>query len=151
MLASVAAWLHIAAVVVAIGGSAFALLILRPLAMRTLEPPAAMALMGAVQARFRWAIWGGIVVLILTGLWTSYSFRGVDNLEALTSTSFGRTLAVKSALSLLLFGVALSITLPWARLDWFRQRQVTFMRLNLALATVIVLLAALLVRRGGIF
>ncbi|MSQ41024.1 MAG: hypothetical protein EXR55_05085 [Dehalococcoidia bacterium] len=151
MLAGIVAWLHVVAVVVGIGGSAFVLFVLRPLALRTLEPPVAMRLMGAVQARFRWVIWGAILTFIVTGLWTAVAFRGMTSLDALFTTAFGRTLVVKSLLALLLFAGAFSVTLPVPWLAWFRQRQFYIMRMNLVLAAIIVLLATLLVRRGGVF
>ena len=135
---------------VVVGGSAFALLFLRPLMLKNLEPAVAMGLMGAIQARFRWVIWIGIVILIVTGAWMSGVYRGITDMDGLTATSFGQALSVKSLLSLLLYASALSITLPWGWLGWFRVRQLVFMRLNLVLATVIVLLAALLVRNGGL-
>ena len=152
MLASIAVWMHIVALVVAIGGSAFTLLVLRPLALRVLEPPVAMRLMGAVQARFRWVVWVAILGLIVTGLWSSMEFRNITSLDALFDTDFGRTLFVKSLLSLLLFANALAITLPFSWLAWFRQRAPTIMWVNLVLAAIIVLFASLMVRRGeGIF
>ena len=151
VLASIVAWLHIGAVVVAIGGATFVLFVLRPLALRILEPPVAMQLVGAIQARFRWVVWGAIIVLIVTGLWTSIAFRGVSSVEALFDTSFGRTLLVKSLLALALFAGVLAATLPLSWLAWFRQHQVGVMRFNLTVAAVVVLLATLLVRYGGVF
>ena len=149
--ASIMAWLHILAVVLAIGGSAYALLYLRPQAMKLLDPAQAMRLMGGVQARFRWVIWSSIVVFIVTGAWLAWEFRGIQNTDVLVNTSFGRTLLVKSVLALVLFANALAVTLPWRRLAWFRQRQVVIMRTNLLLAGVIVLLASFMLRHGGLF
>jgi uncharacterized membrane protein len=151
VLSSLVAWVHIATVVVAIGGAAFVLLMLRPLALRTLEPPIAGRLMGAVQARFRWVQWAAIVLFIVTGIWSAVQFRGMTSLEAVFDTAFGRTLLVKSILALLLFANALAVTLPLRRLAWFRQRQPTIIAINLVLAAIIVLLASFMVRRGGLF
>jgi len=150
-LAGIMAWLHIGAVVVAVGGGAFALLFLRPQALRVLEAPVAMRLMGAVQARFRWVVWAAIVVFVVTGLWLGWEFRRIRDVDALMDNSFGRTLLVKSVLALLLILIALAITLPWRRLGWFRQRQVPLQWANLVLAGAIVLLATFMVRRGGLF
>lgn len=148
--ASIMAWLHVIAVVLAIGGSAFVLIFLRPQALKLLETPHAVRLMGGVQARFRWVMWGAIVVFIVTGVWLAWEFRGIRDVDALVSTSFGRTLLIKSILALVLFANALAITVPWRRLAWFRQRQVVIMQTNLLLAGVIVLLATFMVRRGGL-
>ena len=149
--ASFVAWVHIAAVVVAIGGSALVLLFLRPLALKTLEPPVAMRLMGGLQMRFRWAIWGAILLLVVTGVLSSWAFRGMTSLDALFTTAFGQALVIKSVLAALLFTGALAITLPLSWLGWFRQRAPTIMWINLLLATIIVLVASFMVRRGGLF
>ena len=149
--ASVMAWLHILAVVVAIGGSAFALIFLRPRALALMEPPEAMRLMGAVQMRFRWAVWTALVAFVVTGVYLAWEFRGVTTVDALFDSSFGRTLLVKSLLALVLFAGALSVTLPFAWLGWARQRQLVILRTNLVVAAVIVLLATFMVRSGGLF
>ena len=151
VLASIVAWAHIGAVVVAVGGSAFVLFVLRPLVLRTMEPSVAMSLMGAVQLRFRWLIWGAILVLVVTGVWMAMEFRGITSLQALTHTSFGQTLVVKSLLSIVFFAGALSVTLPISWLASFRRHQVAIFRFNLLGAVVITLLATLMVRQGGVF
>ena len=148
--ASIMAWLHIMAVVVAVGGSAFALLMLRPTALTLMEPAEAMRLMGAVQARFRWTVWTAIAVFVVTGVYLAWEYRGIDSVDLLFDTTFGRTLFVKSVLAIVLFAGVLSVTLPVSWLAWFRQRQVTILRLNLAVATVIVLFATFMIRRGGL-
>ena len=151
IVSSLVGWVHITAVVVVIGGSALVLLFLRPLALKTLEPPVAMGLMGALQMRFRWAIWGAILLLVVTGVWSAVAFRGMTSLDALFNTPFGQALLIKSVLAAVLFGNALAITLPLSWLGWFRKRAPTIMHINLVLATVIILVASFLVRRGGLF
>ena len=150
-LASIVAWVHIVTVVVAIGGAAFMLLVLRPLAMRTLEPPVMGQLMGAVMARFRWVQWGAITIFVVTGVWMAVQFRGITSFDALFNNDFGRALFIKSMLALVLFANALAVTLPLSRLAWFRRRQPTIIAINLALAAIIVLLASFMVRGGGRF
>ena len=140
-LSSLVAWVHIVTVVVAIGGAAFMLLVLRPLAMRTLEPPVMGQLMGAIAARFRWVQWGAIALFVVTGVWMAVQFRGITSFDALFNNDFGRALFIN----------ALAVTLPLSRLAWFRQRQPTIIAINLALAAIIVLLASFMVRGGGRF
>ena len=66
-------------------------------------------------------------------------------------TAKRRTLFVKSLLALLLFAGVFAGTLPLSWLAWARQRAVPIMRMNIVVATLIVLLAAFMVRAGGLF
>ena len=149
--ASVMAWLHIMAVVVAVGATVFVVFFLRPKAMAVLEPPQVGALMGAIGLRVRWVAWSAIAIFIVTGLYLAVELRGITSVDALFDTSFGRTLFVKSLLALLLFAGVFAGTLPLSWLAWARQRAIPIMRMNIVVATIIVLLAAFMVRSGGIF
>ncbi|HSV52037.1 MAG TPA: CopD family protein [Burkholderiaceae bacterium] len=60
--------LHIAAAIVWMGGMAFALLALRPVATAQLQPPARLPLMAAVLGRFFLLVWICIALLAATGL-----------------------------------------------------------------------------------
>ena len=147
----IVAGVHIGAVVAAIGGTAFVLFILRPVVLGTMPPPDAMRVMAAIQMRFRWVIWASISVLVVTGLYLASEFHGIRSFGDLWNGSFAKTLTIKSLLSLVLFGGALSVTLPLPWLAWFRQRQPVVMRTNLILAATIVVLASLMIRSGGVF
>ncbi len=149
--ASVMAWLHIMAVVVAVGATVFVVFFLRPKAMAVLEPPQVGALMGAIGLRVRWVAWSAVAIFIVTGLYLAVELRGITSVDALFDTSFGRTLFVKSLLALLLFAGVFAGTLPLSWLAWARQRAIPIMRMNIVVATIIVLLAAFMVRSGGIF
>ena len=149
--ASVMAWLHIMAVVVAVGATVFVVFFLRPKAMAVLEPLQVGALMGAIGLRVRWVAWSAVAIFIVTGLYLAVELRGITSVDALFDTSFGRTLFVKSLLALLLFAGVFAGTLPLSWLAWARQRAIPIMRMNIVVATIIVLLAAFMVRSGGIF
>ena len=139
ILAGIISWLHISAAVFTVGGITFILLTLRPATMAALEPPTVGKLMGQIALRFRWVVWLAMV------------YRGLTGPSDAMTTSYGRTLLIKALLSLVLFASALLTTLPMKRLAWFRARALTFQRLNAALAFIIILLATLMVRAGGIF
>ncbi len=149
--ASVMAWLHIMAVVVAVGSTIFVVAFLRPMAMAVLEPPQVGALMGPLALRLRWVAWAAVAIFVVTGLYLAVELRGITSLDALFDTSFGRTLFVKSLLALLLFAGIFSGTLPLSWLAWARQRAIPIMKMNIVVATLIVLLAAFMVRAGGLF
>ena len=150
-VASVMAWLHIMAVVLAVGGTVFVVYFVRPQAMAVLEPPQAGQLMGAIAMRARWMAWAALGVFVVTGLYLAVELRGITTVDALFDTSFGRTLFVKSLLALVLFAGVLAGTLPLSWLAWARQRALPIMRMNIVVATLIVLLAAFMVRAGGLF
>ncbi len=59
--------LHLAAAVIWLGGMAFVLAALRPVALAQLPPPVRLALMTGVLHRFFLAVWVCIVVLLATG------------------------------------------------------------------------------------
>ena len=149
--ASVMAWLHIMAVVVAVGSTIFVVAFLRPMAMAVLEPPQVGALMGPLALRLRWVAWAAVAIFVVTGLYLAVELRGITSLDALFGTSFGRTLFVKSLLALLLFAGIFAGTLPLSWLAWARQRAIPIMKMNIVVATLIVLLAAFMVRAGGLF
>lgn len=67
ILLSVVNWLHLLATVAWIGGMAYNLLVLLPVAGKTLEPPLVGKLMDAVVERFRILVYISIVILIATG------------------------------------------------------------------------------------
>ena len=59
--------LHLAAAIVWLGGIAFMLLALRPVAIAQLAPPTRIPLLAAVLARFFVAVWVAIALLAVTG------------------------------------------------------------------------------------
>jgi len=67
--------LHLAAGIVWLGGMAFVLCALRPVAIAQLQPPQRLPLLSAVLARFFVAVWLSIAVLLLTG---AFMLAGVD-------------------------------------------------------------------------
>ncbi len=153
-VSSIVAWFHIVAVVVSIGGAAVNLIVFRPAVMKTLDPPTMGKLMGAVQMRMRYVQWTAIVVLLVTGLYMAVVVRGINTMDDLTSTMFGRTLSVKAVLALVLFTLALIATLPLKATAKLRQNPRLMLRIvhiNVGLAAIIVFLASFLMRRGGLF
>ncbi len=59
--------LHLAAAVIWLGGMAFVLGALRPVAVKQLPPPARLALMAQVMGRFFLAVWVCIATLLVSG------------------------------------------------------------------------------------
>ncbi|MCF8209357.1 MAG: hypothetical protein K9K38_08145, partial [Rhodoferax sp.] len=63
-------FLHVAGVVVWVGGMFFAWMCLRPVAAANLEPPARLTLWRDVFSRFFPWVWAAVLAILLTGLWT---------------------------------------------------------------------------------
>jgi uncharacterized membrane protein len=62
--------LHIAGVLVWVGGMFFAWMCWRPVAAQQLEPPARLRLWAAVFARFFPWVWVAVAAILASGLWT---------------------------------------------------------------------------------
>ena len=62
-------FLHLAGVVIWVGGMFFAWMCLRPVAAANLEPPARLKLWADVFARFFPWVWGSVLVILLSGTW----------------------------------------------------------------------------------
>lgn len=62
-------FIHLAGVVVWVGGMFFAWMCLRPVAAVHLEPPARLKLWAHVFARFFPWVWGSVAAILLSGVW----------------------------------------------------------------------------------
>lgn len=67
-LAPLLLFLHVAAVVVWVGGMFFAYVCLRPVAVEVLQPPLRLALWKGVFDRFFPAVWAAVALILLSGL-----------------------------------------------------------------------------------
>lgn len=145
MVVPISLWLHIAAVVTAIGGSAFVLFVLRPALLATLGPEDRERVMEQVRARFHPILWVSIGVIAVTGLAAAGSLQ-VLRPEVLFGTTYGQMLTIKVLLALVLFASALLITLPLPALARFRERTPQYLRMNVSIAVLIILIAVMLRR-----
>lgn len=66
---SIFKFLHMAGVVVWVGGMFFAWMCLRPVAAANLEPPTRLKLWADVFARFFPWVWGSVSAILLSGTW----------------------------------------------------------------------------------
>ncbi|MCD2450006.1 CopD family protein [Methylicorpusculum oleiharenae] len=73
---SLAITLHLLASVIWVGGMFFAYMALRPVAAQLLEAPMRLTLWAQVFERFFPYVWGSIIILLLTGLWITFSVLG---------------------------------------------------------------------------
>jgi uncharacterized membrane protein len=133
-------WLHLAGVVVAVGGTAFVRLILLP-SFVAIDPQARQRVMAGVARAFYPTLWWAILAILVSGLFNLHvAFQaGID-------PAYLAVLAGKILLALILFAVAFAVTLPWPALAEFQRRRPRWLAVNLGLAAVILLLSAILRR-----
>lgn len=139
MVVSISLWLHIAAVVLAIGGTSFVLFVLGP-TLRKASPEAQQQVMAGVRARFFPIVWGCIAIILISGLAAAGSLQ-VLRPQVLFNTTYGALLLTKIVLALILFACALLITLPSESLARFRARATQYQRMIVSIAVIIILIA----------
>ncbi len=136
---SVSLWLHIAAVVLAIGGTSFVLFVLGP-TLRRVPGEAQQQIFAGIRTRFFPIVWGCIAVILLSGLAAAGSLQ-VLRPQVLFGTTYGWLLTTKILLALILFTCALLITLPNEGLARFRARATQYQRMIVSIAVIIILIA----------
>jgi len=134
-------WIHLTAVVMSIGGIAFLLFVLRP-SIGNLPSEQRERLAEQVMSRFRWVIWSAILVILVSGF---YSIRAYY-WEAAWGKSW-ELLTVKIVLALLVFVVAIGLTLPFKFCNWVRAHTQIWLAIALGLAAAVIYISAYL-RRG---
>jgi uncharacterized membrane protein len=134
-------WVHLMAGVVGLGGMGFMLLILIP-ALGVLSADQRDALSKAVAGRFRWASWGAMTLLVLSGLYNVRRYYWEEPWDRAW-----KFLTLKILLSFALFAIVLGLTIPLRMLDRMRARRRTWLIVAFILGVVVVLISAYL-RRG---
>jgi len=134
-------WVHVTAAVMGLGGLGFLLLILIP-SLRALSAEQREQLSKAVAARFRWASWSAMTLLLITGLYNIRRYYWEE--------PWGRAwkfLALKILLAFTLFGIVLGLTIPLRVFERLRARRRMWLLVAFILGVVIILISAYL-RRG---
>ncbi|MFN0074747.1 MAG: CopD family protein [Chloroflexota bacterium] len=140
MVVSISLWLHIVAVVLAIGGTSFILFVLGPTLRRGVAGEAQQQIFAGIRGRFFPIVWGSIAVILISGLAAAGSLQ-VLRPQVLFGTTYGWLLTTKIVLALMLFTCALLITLPNEGLARFRARAVQYQRMIVSIAVIIILIA----------
>jgi uncharacterized membrane protein len=70
-----ALWLHLLGVVVWVGGMFFAYMVLRPAAVRLLEPPLRLPLWSQVLTHFFMWVWLAVLLILVSGLFMVFSLE----------------------------------------------------------------------------
>ena len=110
-------FLHIAAAVVWLGGIAFMVFAMRPVAAKQLPPPLRMPFMAQVLRRFFVAVWVSIGLLLLTGLTMMLSV-GMKNAPVGWHLMFGIGIVMFAIFGHLYFGPFRRMKLAVGASDW---------------------------------
>lgn len=153
-------WLHMLATVVWIGGLAALSLIVLPAARKTLDPKAFSALLTQLQDRIQRVGWFSLALLVVTGLFQMSSNANYKGFLTI-SNQWASAILIKH----LVIGVMILVSgyVTWGlfpslqrmallraagrsiderQVEQIQQREIIFMRLNLFLSVVVLLLTA---------
>ena len=133
--------MHLTAAVISVGGLAFLLLVLTP-SLGNLPPAQRDLSAKQVIDRFRWVLWTAIIVLLVSGLYNVREYYW----EVAWGKSWG-LLTVKIILALVVFVIALALTLPLKLFNWVRARRQVWLSVAVGLAVTVIFISAYL-RRG---
>ena len=143
--------LHLLAVVLWVGGMAFALFALRP-SLAALSPPQRLVVMAGVLARFLPAVGIAIIVSVVTGGWLLLEYGGLGAAPWGVHTMIGLGVLMILVYFYLYFAVHPRLRAKVAGADWpaagaLAERMRRWIGVNLLLG-VLVILAAILGRPG---
>ena len=137
----VAQWVHLAAAVAAVGGVLYVRVVLMK-SLRALPPEHAPLVLKAAGRRFHPLLWTAIALLFVSGLYNV----AIAAARGVADPLYWRLLGVKVLLALVLFALALAVTVPTPALANFQRRRPQVLAVNLVLAAVILYLSAYLRR-----
>lgn len=142
--AVISRWVHISAVIVAIGGTAFLRLVLHPTVQTALNDETRAALKSALVHRWARFVHVAILFIILSGTYNAVvmfpQHKPVEGEPPLYHILFG----VKMMLALGLFFIAIAVTGRSKAFAGMRNRMVRWTAINLVIAGAIVLISNVL-------
>jgi uncharacterized membrane protein len=137
--------LHLSGIVVWVGGMFFAYMVLRPVAAGVLQPPERLRLWNGVFARFFGWVWGAIIAILLSGLYTIYLYGGMAHVGHYVHVMLLLGLAMAAIFAYVFFGCYVPFTLHVDKERWKeaaamlnRIRQLVAINLTLGFLTLAV-------------
>ncbi|HEY8370439.1 MAG TPA: hypothetical protein VIM86_14100 [Thermodesulfobacteriota bacterium] len=140
-LAALGQWLHLGAAVAAVGGVLYLRVVLLA-SLRAVPAEQRAIVLEAAGRRFHPILWASIAILIVTGLQNVALGAAAHAANPL----YWRLLGLKVVLALVLFALALGLSLPLPALAGLKRRRPQVLVVNLLLAAAILLLSAMLRR-----
>ncbi len=133
-------WLHIAGVIVGIGGAVFVRVALLP-ALSKVDQATAQTVSGEAIRRYRPILHTAILAIIVSGIYNFINLRPAPGAEI--ASVYVRLFSTKIVLALTIFTVAILLTSSKPR-EVVRRNRATFLAVNLILAAIIIFLSAYL-------
>jgi len=126
-------FVHVLAVVLAVGGMHYVMTVLMPVA-KQMGPPGGPQLMERASKKFHVIVWIAIVLLLLSGLHLLFArgWLGRPDTRGLMLLKIGLALAV--------FAISLGLSLPLPALANFQKKRALFLRVNVVLAMIVIFL-----------
>lgn len=141
LLTLVLRWAHISAAILAIGGAAFQLLVLRPASDSVLDTEEHARLRDAIRARWSRVVFGCIFVLLLTGFANFYLLVLAPKIPAMPYHMF---FGPKVLLAFFVFFIASALAGRSPGLAGIRAKSSTWLALLVVLGAAIVLVSGML-------
>ena len=139
-LAIVVRWIHLASVIVAVGGTVFIRLIVHPTARATLPSEVGSQFGPALLRRWTRVLHSCIALILLSGAYNTVVQFARHKGQPLYHGLWG----TKVLLALALFFIAIAVTGRSPAFERMRQKRPLWMGVNIALAAVIVLISNIL-------
>ena len=98
-------WIHILAAIAWVGGMIFITLVIVPVERGIQDNKLRYELVNKIGTRFKYLGWGGIIILITTGLYNS--LQKISAWNDLVNTSYGKTLLLKLALVFIMISLSI--------------------------------------------
>ncbi len=133
-------WIHLASVIVAVGGTVFMRLIVHPTASQVLPPEVGSQFGPTLVRRWSRALHTCIALILITGIYNTVVQFPLHKGQPIYHSLWG----VKVILALFLFFIAIAIMGKSPAFEGLRKKRPMWMGVNIALAAVIVLLSNLL-------
>ncbi len=141
VLAALARWIHIGAVIVAVGGVAFMRLALLPAVRRTLDDAKRRELHEAIRSRWAPVVHACLALILLTG---AANFYLVVMPSGVAPMPYHALFGIKVLLAFGVFFVASALLGRSPGLEKIRQARARWLTILLVLAALIVLLSVVL-------
>lgn len=143
-------WLHVASVVLMIGGFFFLRVVLIP-ASRSLPNSHQPKLMVAALRRFSVVVWIALVTILASGIYNFVSFLRSANATTASEVSpdfsyYILVLGIKLFIVFLIFTLGIVLTFPYPVFDPFQKRPSPWINLTMILGLIVIFLSALLRR-----
>ena len=152
LLKSLMQWIHVASVVLMIGGFFFFRVVLLPIANRSTEPA---ALIASALRRFGGVVWTALLTTLISGLYNFITFfrsaradAAIDHLIVSDYSLYIFVLSIKLFIVFLIFTLAIVLTFPYPVFSVYQKRPTPWLNLTVILGLIVIFLSAYLRRLG---